>query len=311
MVAPATVSRRAVLGGLVLGGPALLLACANDGPETAGSPSDPADAPPATPPPRLSPATRQIAYGDGPEQYGQLDVPDGPPPSAGWPVAVLVHGGFWRGGSLDLMFDIARSLLDDGWATWNIQYTLTGEPGGGWPGTFLDVADAIDHLETIDEPPLDLARVIAIGHSAGGHLALWAAGRPGLPPGASGAEPAVRIAAVVSQAGVTDLLRCVQADMGDGACVDFMGARPGDDLERYLLASPIERLPSGVPTLLVHGDRDLIVPAAQSVRFAVRANEVGESPELLIVEGADHFSPIQASHDAWRLVRERLPFLIG
>ena len=149
--------------------------------------------------------------------------------------------------------------------------------------------------------------MIAIGHSAGGHLALWAAGRPGLPPGASGAEPAVRIAAVVSQAGVTDLLGCVQADTGDGACVDFMGARPGDDLERYLLASPIERLPSGVPTLLVHGDRDLIVPAAQSVRFAVRANEVGESPELLIVEGADHFSPIQASHDAWRLVRERLP----
>ena len=261
----------------------------------------------------MSPATRKIAYGDGPEQYGHLDVPDGDPPDTGWPVAVLIHGGFWRSGSLDLMFDIARSLLDDGWATWNIQYTLTGEPGGGWPGTFLDVAAAVDHLGAIDDPPLDLSRVIAIGHSAGGHLALWAAGRPSLPRGVH-PEPGrpCRIAAVVSQAGVTDLLTCVQADMGDGACVDLMGARPRDDLERYLLASPIERLPSGVPTLLVHGDRDLVVPVEQSRALRRQGQRVGGEPRVPRSSKGPITSPRSTRPTRpgdWSVTR--LPFLTG
>jgi acetyl esterase/lipase len=312
-MAPGRVRRRAVLGGLVLGGPLVVIGCAGGDEGGVTSPAVPPEAPTSpTPPPRLSEDTVMITYGEGPRRFGHLDLPTGEPPADGWPVAVLIHGGFWRSGpSIDLMFDLARSLTEDGWATWNIQYSGVGDEGGQWPGTFLDVAAAIDHVDEIDEAPLDTTRVLAVGHSAGGHLALWAAGRPNLPTGAPGADPTVPIRAVVSQAGVTDLLACAVDDLGGGACSDLMGGDPDDDLDRYVLASPIERLPLGVPTLLVHGDRDIVVPVTQSRRFITRAREADEDPTLLIIEGADHFAPIDASHVAWQRVRERIPGLIS
>lgn len=309
---PNDVTRRFLLGGLALGGPLFLLSCADGNARIAESGSAPDEAPPPTTSPRISADTRVLAYGNGPDRFGHLDLPPGDPPASGWPVAVLIHGGFWRQQfSIDLMFGLARSLIGDGWATWNIQYSAVGDGGGGWPGTFLDVAAAIDHLRLIDDVSLDRSRVLAVGHSAGGHLALWAAGRPGQPPDAPGSDPGVPITTVVSLAGVTDLLACVNEDLGAGACPDLMGTQPREDLGRYLLASPIERLPSRVPTVLVHGDRDDVVPVTQSERFVTRSQEAGEEPTLLVIEGADHFSPIDASHTAWQRSRQALAQVTG
>ena len=149
------------------------------------------------------PAHRRVhAYGPGPAQVGELWVPDGAGPH---PVAVLLHGGFWRA-SYDhtLMEPLAADLVGQGWAAWNVEYRRVGMTGGGWPGTFDDVAAAVDLLARLgrEAPGLDLGRVVPIGHSAGGHLALWCAARAGLPARAPGADPAVVAAAAVSQAGV-------------------------------------------------------------------------------------------------------------
>src|SRR3954452_15126280 len=151
-------------------------------------------------------------YGDHVDQFADLLLPretDGP-----LPVAVLLHAGFWREAySLDLAEDLARDLARRGWAAWNVEYRRVGEvSGGGYPATLEDVAAAIDALAGFDAP-LDLDRGVAIGHSAGGHLALWAAGR---------ADPAVRLAGAVSQAGVSDLREAGRQNLGDGAAFEFM-----------------------------------------------------------------------------------------
>ena len=140
-------------------------------------------------------------YGERGDQFGELTRPQGREPP--WPVAVLIHGGYWRAKyDLRLQDPLVPDLAGRGWAVWNLEYRRLGwRSRGGWPATFEDVAAGIDHLGRVDAP-LDLARVVAIGHSAGGHLALWAAARRGLPAGAPGAEAAVRAGAAVAQAGV-------------------------------------------------------------------------------------------------------------
>jgi acetyl esterase/lipase len=292
--------------GLAFIAPTALAACSNNN-GTAGLSDDDADDD-AKPPGQISERTLVLPYGDEAPQFGHLDLPTGSPPADGWPVAVVIHGGFWRAGyGLDLILDVARSLNADGWATWNIQYSSVGDPTGGWPGTFNDVAAGIDHLALIEDQPLDLSRVLAVGHSAGGHLALWAAGRPSMTDQTPGADPEVTLAGVVSLAGVPDLLACDRDRLGSGACRALLGVDREEDLDRYLSTSPIERLPTGVPTLLVHGDADLVVPATQSQRYVQRALEYGDDSTLIIVEGADHFDPIDPRHEAWQAVRENLP----
>ena len=166
-------------------------------------------------------------YGDDPSQYGVL-YGEGP-------VAVLIHGGFWKDQyGLDLMEPLAEDLAARGWAAWNIEYRRLGN-GGGVPETLDDVSAAIDLLGDL---PVDRSRVVAIGHSAGGHLAAWAATRE---------TPKVALTGVVSQAGVLDLARARELRLSDGVVDRFLGAHPTS------VASPIERLPLGVPTLLTHG----------------------------------------------------------
>jgi len=172
-------------------------------------------------------------YGDDPSQYGVL-YGEGP-------VAVLIHGGFWRDRyDLTLMDALAEDLASRGWAAWNIEYRrLGGVSGGGWPTTFGDVAAAIDHLAEIrTDFPLDLARVVAIGHSAGGHLATWAAARHRLPEGSPGGYPRVRVTAAVSQAGVVDLELAWDLRLSDGVVADFLGGTPEQHPIRYRIASP-------------------------------------------------------------------------
>jgi len=245
------------------------------------------------------PPARQIAYGDHPDQVGNLHLlaeGDGP-----WPAVVLVHGGFWKWGwDRTLMTPLARDLAARGFAAWNVEYRRVGQEGGGWPGTLADAAAAVDALADIDE--VDASRVVTVGHSAGGHLALWLAGRHRLPPGAPGAGPRVRPLGAVSQAGVADLMRGAEERLGEGACQALLGGEPADEPERYAATSPAGLLPLGVPQLLVHGLLDDIVPPSQSHDYALAARAAGDEVELVELADADHFDVIETADPAWGAV---------
>jgi acetyl esterase/lipase len=251
---------------------------------------------------RLPPAPA-IQYGDHPDQVANLYAPagDGGP----WPVAVLLHGGFWRiGWDRTLMTPLARDLASSGFLAWNVEYRRVGQEGGGWPGTLLDAAAAIDALGTVEQANTD--RVAVVGHSAGGHLALWLAARGRLPSGAPGAGPLVRPRFAVSLAGVADLVAGAEDVLGGGACEALIGGSPAAVPERYAVASPAALLPLGVPQLLVHGSQDDVVPPAQSSTYAAAARAAGDDVEVVEYAAADHFDVIEPSDAAWRLVRERL-----
>jgi acetyl esterase/lipase len=246
-------------------------------------------------------AAERFLYGAARSQYAVLERPAGAGP---FPVAVLLHGGFWRlGFNRTLMNPLALDLLGRGWAVWNLEYRRLGigwGGGGGWPATFEDVAAGIDALADLRGMPLDLARVVAIGHSAGGQLALWAGARPGLPAGAPGAAPRVRLAGVVGQAAVCDLRIAHARRSGNGVVRRLMGGSPRRVPERYELASPIARLPLGVGQLLVHGERDRVVSPAQSVDYAAAARAAGDDDVTLVVRpGEGHFEHLDPGGGAW------------
>ncbi len=249
---------------------------------------------------------RTYRYGGERSQRGDLHLPGGEGPH---PVIVLVHGGSWqhRYGRA-VMRAIAAALVMRGWAVWNIEYRRVGD-GGGWPATFADVAAAIDHLDGL-HPSLDLARVTLIGHSAGGHLALWAAGRTKLPTGAPGAiagRARVPIVRVVALAGVCDLAGAYRQWHG-GAVRALMGGSPDRLPERYEIADPMRRVPLSVPALLVHGTLDETVSVELSRNYAEAARAAGGEVELVEIDGAAgaHRAFIDPRGAAWAPV---LPWL--
>ena len=245
--------------------------------------------------------SRRHNYGGRADQFGELTKPAGA--AAPWPVTVLIHGGFWRARyDLRLEDQLVADLAGRGWAVWNLEYRRVGfRSRGGWPATLEDVAAGIDHLGRLDEP-LDSSRVVAIGHSAGGQLALWAAARRGLPSGAPGAGPSIRLSGAVAQAGLTDLREVARLGLSSAAAERFVGGPPGKYPQRYDLASPIERLPLGVPQLLVHGDADDVVPVEISRRYAGRAAEAGDPCELVELPGVGHMEHLDPDTAAWRTV---------
>ncbi|HUA74516.1 MAG TPA: alpha/beta hydrolase [Solirubrobacteraceae bacterium] len=250
---------------------------------------------------------RTHRYGPERSQRGDLHLPPGDGPH---PVIVLIHGGSWRKRyGRRVMRALAADLLARGFAVWNVEYRRVGEPGGGWPATFADVAAAIDHLEGLS-PALDLADVQAIGHSAGGHLALWAAGRDGLPAGAPGAvagRSRVRLRRVVSLAGVCDLTGAY-AQWHGGAVRELMGGSPERLPDRYAVADPLRRVPLPIPALLVHGVADETVSVRLSRRYAEAAAGAGGEVELVEIEGpaGEHRAFIYPGGAAWGAVAERL-----
>jgi pimeloyl-ACP methyl ester carboxylesterase len=208
-------------------------------------------------------------------------------------VAVFIHGGFWRARySADTIAALARTCAMESPrpCVWNIEYARVGMPGGGWPGTALAVSAAVAAAVT-------RARgrpVVLIGHSAGGQLALWAARE----------HPVAR---AVSLAGVCDLEAGADAGLGNGAVLEFLGADPDADL--YAAASPVARLPLGVPSLLVHGDADDVVPIEQSRTFRAAALAAGDACDLQELPGGDHFEVIDPSGRAWPILRAHLQAL--
>jgi acetyl esterase/lipase len=231
---------------------------------------------------------KKVHYGDAPSQFGELYVPGDSEPRG---TIVLVHGGAWKDDEdLSLVRPVARDLKREGYLVWNIEYRRVGEDGGGWPGTFEDVGAAIDHLSSIaDDEPVDLDQVIVVGHSAGGTLALWAAGREG----------EVTPRGYLSLAGFTDLESCVRDDLLAGACSNVLGGTPSEVPDRYVQASPLRRLPTGRRQSLVHGDDDDIVPVQQSIDYADAARAAGDPVELVRVPNAGHFQLIDIQHPAY------------
>ncbi len=242
-------------------------------------------------------------YGDDPAQFGELCRPDGP--AAG--TVVVIHGGFWRARyDLALGRPLAADLAARGYAAWNLEYRRAGA-GGGWPATFADVAAGIDLMATL---PVDRTRVVAIGHSAGGHLAAWAAGRGQLPPGTPGAWPAVAVTGVISQAGVLALADCARERVGGTAAPDLMGGGPDELPEEYRLADPIAAVPVPAPVVCLHSRGDEAVPYSYSERYVAAATAAGGDARLVELSG-DHFTLIDPASADWAVAVGVLPGLLS
>lgn len=247
-----------------------------------------------------------IPYGPAPQQFGELRLPPGTGP---FPIAVLVHGGCWKR-AFDYRYfaHLADRLTRDlSVATWLVEYRRLGDPGGGWPGTFLDAAASSDFIHQLARQyPLDPARTVAVGHSAGAHLALWLAARSQLPTSSElyTQEP-LSIRAVVGLAPIPDLSTYLEADAGgcSRAVSALMGGSPSQQPRRYRAGSPAALLPLGVPQWFVQGAEDPIVPVSLVRTYVVQARQAGDRVELLEHAGAEHFDPAVPDSMAWDQTR--------
>ena len=230
--------------------------------------------------------TQHHRYGPHRQNRADLHVPrDGSGP---YPVAVLLHGGYWRAfwGKV-VMKPLAADLVRRGFATWNIEYRRIGRgQGGGYPATFDDVRTAIDHLAKLGDSRLDLSDVTFIGHSAGGHLALWAASRDG--------DAQVEPARVIAQAPITNLV-----SVGEPAHA-LMGCEPHEHPERYAECDPLQLLPVGKPLLLVHGADDATIPIKRSREYVAAARKAGDDVALIEPAPGGHRSHVDPRSAAWR-----------
>jgi acetyl esterase/lipase len=205
-------------------------------------------------------------------------------------LVVFIHGGFWRARfGAEWIARLAEACAAElSSEVWNLEYPRVGMAGGGWPGTALAVREAVaEAAQTAGERPL-----VLVGHSAGGHLALWAA-------------RSVPAALVVSLAGVLDLEAGAHERIGEDAVAQFLGARPHEDPARYAEASPL-RLPLGSPMLLIHGDADQRVPVQHSRSFSAAARAAGDECDVCELAGGDHFEVVDPEGRAWPIVRARL-----
>ena len=255
----------------------------------------------------------KIAYGSDPNQFGELWLPRSPPPHK---VVLMIHGGCWLGSlpGPELLAFQADALRSAGVAVWSISYRRVDQPGGGYPGTFLDVAAGADKLRALAASyPLDLSQVVATGHSAGGHLALWAAARPRLPDG-SGVKTATAplpITAVVAVAGIPDLAYASQTSLCGGSGDRLADKAKADDKAnpkaKWADISPIELLPLRLKhTTLLHGVYDGIVPPANGQRYRQRAAPLGEVVNIVNFDEAGHFELIAPWTPAGQQVVQRI-----
>lgn len=255
------------------------------------------------------PADRRVAYGSDPEQFGDLRLPAG---KGKHPVVVVIHGGCWYSEyNLNHIANFSAALARLGVVTWSLEYRRIGSAGGGgWTGTFEDVARGTDYLRVLARSyPVDLRRVVVVGHSAGGQLALWLAARRRLPKGSPlYSRNPLKLRGVVSLAGVTDL-RKFRPNCGD-AVTKLLGGSPAEVGERYAQTSPVELLPLGVAQRLVHGALDRIVPPDQSRDYERAARKSGDEVELSIVEGAGHFELIAPQPAAQSAVEKAILSLL-
>lgn len=261
------------------------------------------DGPVAVPPPRRE-FYRDPVEGKS-QTFGDLYLPASANPSM--PVVVLIHGGGWTDGlGLGYMGKLAEDLASFDIAVWNIEYRRI-RSGGGYPITLQDCCDAVDYLIELNRSMagrLDLSRVAVCGHSAGGHLALWVAGRAALAPHLPGANPRQPVQHCVSLAGVADLVRAEKD--GDRYLKDLLGTTLEEDAARFVEASPIAHLPTGVQVVAVHGEKDIVVLPIQSESYAEAARQAGDDARAEIVPGGNHDPWTDIRNEPWERVRATL-----
>ena len=252
--------------------------------------------------PAVAPDAR-VPYGPGPQQFGELYLPAGPGPH---PVVLLIHGGCWQARyGLAQLGPLCAALRSEGLAVWSLEYRRLGN-GGGWPTTFADVATGADALRTL-EAPLDLGRVVAAGHSAGGHLALWLAARPRLPRSSPLWAPSpLPLKGVLALAALADLAAAARRGLCDGAVGELLGGAPEAVPTRYDDASPAALLPLGVPQRHLVGVLDSIVPPDYLAAYVAAARATGDDASLEILPGAGHFELVAPASHAWPALRAAL-----
>jgi len=260
-------------------------------------------------------ADHRLSYGSLPLQFGDLRLPS---LRAGQraPLLVLVHGGWWKNAyDLNYLGFLCEALRRAGVATWSLEYRRVGDEGGGWPGTMVDVAAGCDHVSELSSSyPLDLNRIAAAGHSAGGHLAFWLAGRRHIPKDSClhTPEPRLMPRAVVGLAGAVDLRLCVEMGglfrftSAGPAAEGLLGGSPASVPDRYRAANPGELLPFGVPQTLVQGSDDDQIPPDLPKRWLEVAKRQGDSVQLEILPGADHFDVVDPESKVWPAVQRAL-----
>jgi acetyl esterase/lipase len=263
----------------------------------------------------------RLPYGSLPLQFGDLWLPK---LTAGakhrWPLVVFVHGGWWKSEyDLDYAGFLCEAMRAQGVAVWSLEYRRVGDDGGGFSGTMQDVAAGMDHVAELAKAyPLDTTKVIAAGHSAGGQLAFWLAGRHHIPHDSVLAQPqpTIPLRGVVALAGAVDLRLTIELtgfftfQNGGPNTKSLMGGDPKQYPERYAAANPGQLLPFGMRQILVQGsDDDQIAPQLPQ-RWAAEARRQGDSVEVLIVPNADHFDIVDPESKAWPVTREAMLSLL-
>ena len=258
------------------------------------------------------PADHRIHYGPGEYQFGDLRMPVGAAKGP-VPLAIFVHGGWWKS-AYDLTYGghLCAALKSAGVATWSIEYRRVGSTGGGWPTTFQDVAAGCDYVATLAKSyPLDLGKTMAMGHSAGGHLAFWLGGRHHVPEASPIHGPQTKIAlrGVIALAGAVDLrLTCDLSGYFTFAhdkheVYALMGGSPAEFDERYRAGNPGDLLPLGVPQVLIQGSDDDQIPPELPRRWEEMARRQGDTVTVMMLPSADHFDVVDPQSKAWATVQ--------
>jgi acetyl esterase/lipase len=250
-----------------------------------------------------------VAYGSAPSQYAELFLPEGKGP---FPVAVLVHGGCWTRefGGITQLRNMAGALAARGIAVWNVEYRRVDEPGGGYPGTYQDMNAAIDALgHEARRHPLDLQRLVAVGHSAGGQLVQWLAARPRIPAGSPLYKAELLpVRQVISLGGLADLRR--EKDLIKSSCerdtVELAGTPSAHRPDVFSDTNAGDLMPNGSRTVLITGELDTISPPRVAHDFAARARAAGDAAEVVILPGASHYDEVAASSKSWPLVLKEI-----
>ena len=252
---------------------------------------------------QLATTVRCVRYGEkAADQVADLHLPGVTRP----PVVCLLHGGFWRMPyGRDQLARVAEDLAGHGFAVWNLEYARVGGPRATWPATMEDVGMGIDHLAQLvsDGLELDLDRVAVVGHSAGGHLALYEAGRW---RDDGRAARRIRPQVVVGLAPVADLALAFESGVGGTVVSELIGGSPSQYPQRYRVASPAEMLPLGVRQIILHGTEDDVVPIDLSRRYMCAARAAGDTAELIELPGVGHMEYLDPDSGAHATLRQWL-----